>query len=87
MLVWMIGIVGMTAILCAAAFFAERAARQSGRQRGGFGRWPSWDRFCCLQRRITLSAEWMSLSAMIFTQMALHRSAHGPAPCCCSCRH
>src|SRR6202451_681198 len=71
MLAWMIGIVGMTAILCAAAFFAERAARAVRAATRWIWAWAILGSLLLPAAMRMLSAEWMSLSAIFF----MHRAA------------
>jgi bla regulator protein blaR1 len=70
MLAWMIGIVGMTAILSAAAFFAERAARAVRTPTRWIWALALLGSLLLPAATRMLSAEWMSLSATIFAHRA-----------------
>jgi bla regulator protein BlaR1 len=70
MLEWMMGIVGMTAILCAAAFFAERAARAVRAPTRWIWALAILGSLLLPAAMRILSAEWMNLSAMILAHRA-----------------
>ena len=70
MLEWMMGIVGMTAILCAAAFFAERAARAVRAPTRWIWALAVLGSLLLPAAMRILSAEWMNLSAMILAHRA-----------------